>query len=102
MRAEDYRPIVVSWVNGAAVRLADVAEPVDGLENDKVASWLGDTRAIILAVQRQPDANTVAVVDEVRALIPQIRSELPADVSSTCSTTARPRSATRVRMSSSR
>ncbi len=80
MRAEDYRPIVVSWINGAPVRLADVAEPVDGLENDKVASWLGDTRAIILAVQRQPDANTVAVVDEVRALIPQIRSELPADV----------------------
>ncbi len=81
MRAEDYRPIVVSWINGAPVRLADVAEPIDGLENDKVASWLGDTRAIILAVQRQPDANTVAVVDEVRALIPQIRSELPADVS---------------------
>ncbi len=81
MRAEDYRPIVVSWINGAPVRLADVAEPIDGLENDKVASWLGDTRAIILAVQRQPDANTVAVVDEVRALIPQIRSDLPADVS---------------------
>ncbi len=81
MRAEDYRPIVVSWVNGAPVRLADVAEPVDGLENDKVASWLGRRAAIILAVQRQPDANTVAVVDEVRALIPQIRSKLPADVS---------------------
>ncbi len=44
MRAEDYRPIVVSWINGAPVRLADVAEPIDGLENDKVASWLGDTR----------------------------------------------------------
>ncbi len=81
MRAEDYRPIVVSWVNGAPVRLADVAEPIDGLENDKVASWLGDTRAIILAVQRQPDANTVAVVDAVKALIPQIRADLPADVS---------------------
>ncbi len=79
-RAEDYRPIVVAWINGAPVRLADVATPVEGVENDKVASWLGDTRAIILAVQRQPDANTVAVVDAVQALIPEIRASLPADI----------------------
>ena len=81
MRAADYMPIVVAWKEGAPVRLADVATAVDGVENEKNASWLDGDRAIILAVQRQPDANTVDVVDRARALLPAIRAELPAGVS---------------------
>jgi hydrophobe/amphiphile efflux-1 (HAE1) family protein len=80
MKAADYMPIVVAWQNGAPVRLADVATAVDSVENDKVASWLNGKRAILLAVQRQPDANTVEVVDRARALLPAIRAELPAGV----------------------
>ncbi|HEY0571518.1 MAG TPA: efflux RND transporter permease subunit, partial [Enterovirga sp.] len=81
MRAKDYMPVVVAWQNGAPVRVADIATAVDGVENDKVASWLNGKRAILLAVQRQPDANTVDVVDRVRGLLPAIREELPAGVS---------------------
>jgi len=78
--AADYMPVIVAWANGAPVRISDVATAVDGVENDKVASWLNGERAIILAVQRQPDANTVQVVDAVKALLPQIRGELPANM----------------------
>jgi hydrophobe/amphiphile efflux-1 (HAE1) family protein len=78
LRADDYRNVVVAWQNGAPVRVADVSSPVDGVENDRVAAWLDGKRAIVLGVQRQPDANTVEVVDRVRALLPQIAREAPA------------------------
>ena len=81
MKAADYMPVVVAWRDGAPVRVADVATALDSVENDKVASWLDGKRAIILAVQRQPDANTVEVVQRARALLPTIRAELPAGVS---------------------
>lgn len=77
-RAADYGPVVVAWQNGAPVRVSDVASPIDGVENDRIAAWLDGKRAIVLAVQRQPDANTVDVVDRVRALLPQIQGEAPA------------------------
>jgi HAE1 family hydrophobic/amphiphilic exporter-1 len=80
MRAADYMPLVVAWQNGAPVRISDVGTAIDGVENEKVASWLNGRRAILLAVQRQPDANTVEVVDRARALLPAIRAELPAGV----------------------
>ncbi len=79
-RAAQYMPIIVAWQNGAPVRIADVATAIDSVENDRVASWLDGQRSIVLAVQRQPDANTVEVVDRVRALLPQIQSELPGGV----------------------
>jgi HAE1 family hydrophobic/amphiphilic exporter-1 len=80
-RAAQYMPVVVAWQNGAPVRVADVATAVDGVENEKVASWLNGKRAIVLAVQRQPDANTVEVVDRAKALLGPIREDLPAGVS---------------------
>jgi hydrophobe/amphiphile efflux-1 (HAE1) family protein len=80
-RAADYNPVIVTWINGAPVRVADVATAIDSVENDKVASWYNGERAIILAVFRQPDANTVEVVDSVRQLLPGIRTELPANIS---------------------
>ena len=79
-KASDYMPVIVTWQNGAPVRISDVATAVDSVENDKVASWLDGTRAIILAVYRQPDANTVEVSDRVKAILPQIQAELPSGV----------------------
>jgi hydrophobe/amphiphile efflux-1 (HAE1) family protein len=79
-KAADYMPVVVAFQNGAPVRLSDVATAIDSVENDKVASWLDGTRAILLAVYRQPDANTVEVVDRVKAMMPAIQLELPSGV----------------------
>ena len=76
-RAAGYAPLVVTFQNGAPVRLADVATARDGVENDKVAAWVDGTRAIMLAIQRQPDANTVEVVDRIRTLLPKISADLP-------------------------
>ncbi len=80
MHAEDYRKVVVAYRNGAPVRLEEIARVIDGVENDKVASLYNDERAIVLAIQRQPDANTVAVVDAVKARLPAFRSQVPASV----------------------
>ncbi|NJL07777.1 MAG: MMPL family transporter [Methylacidiphilales bacterium] len=80
MRAADYMPVVVAWQNGAPVRVEDIGVAIDSVENDKIASWFNGQRGIILAVQRQPDANTVEVVDRIQALLPSIRAGLPAGV----------------------
>jgi hydrophobe/amphiphile efflux-1 (HAE1) family protein len=79
-KAADYMPVIVTWQNGAPVRISDVATSIDSVENDKVATWLDGTRAIVLAVYRQPDANTVEVVDRVRSMLPAIQAELPTGV----------------------
>ncbi|SEO26536.1 hydrophobic/amphiphilic exporter-1, HAE1 family [Rhodospirillales bacterium URHD0017] len=79
-KAADYLPVIVTWQNGAPVRVSDVAASIDSVENDKVATWLDGTRAIVLAVYRQPDANTVEVVDRVRSMLPAIQAELPTGV----------------------
>lgn len=79
-RAEGYRDLVIAWRNGAPVRLDEVAKVLDSVENDRTASWFGDERAITLAVYRQSDANTVAVVDEIRNRMPQYQAQLPQSV----------------------
>lgn len=76
-RAADYRHVVVAWRNGAPVKLDEIARVVDSVENNQIATWFNDERAITLAIQRQPDANTVAVVDAVRARLPQFRAQVP-------------------------
>ncbi|CAM5773803.1 multidrug transporter [Labrys miyagiensis] len=78
--AKGYMPIVVSSKSGAPVLLQDVAEAVDSVENNQTASWRNETRGIVLAIQRQPDANTVAVVDAIRATLPKIEASLPTGV----------------------
>jgi HAE1 family hydrophobic/amphiphilic exporter-1 len=78
--AAAYAPLVVAYRNGAPVRLRDVGRAVDGVENDKIASWFSGTRAIVLTVQRQPGTNTVEVVDAVKALLPSFRAQMPASV----------------------
>jgi hydrophobic/amphiphilic exporter-1 (mainly G- bacteria), HAE1 family len=79
-KAEEYRKVVVAYRNGAPVHLDQVARVIDSVENDKVASWFNENRAIVLAIQRQPDANTVAVVDLVRDRLPQYRATVPPSV----------------------
>jgi HAE1 family hydrophobic/amphiphilic exporter-1 len=78
--AKLYEPLIVAYRNGAPVRLGEVAKAVDSVENNKVAGWLNGTRSIILAVQRQPDANTVEVVDSIRALLPVFQAEIPPSI----------------------
>jgi hydrophobic/amphiphilic exporter-1 (mainly G- bacteria), HAE1 family len=78
--AAQYRPLIVAYRNGSPVRLGDVANVLDSVENDKIASRFNGTRSIILAVQRQPDANTVEVVQRVKSLVPTFRAQLPASV----------------------
>ena len=79
-KAADYKQITVAYRNGVSVKLEEVARILDSVENDKVASWFNDERAIVLAIQRQPDANTVAVVDAVRERLPAFRAQIPAAV----------------------
>src|SRR5512144_2755031 len=79
-KAADYRDGVVAYRNGAPIKLNEVARVIDSVENDKIATWFNDSRAIVLAIQRQPDANTVEVVDLVRGKLPQIRAQVPAAI----------------------
>ena len=78
--AAAYRPVIVAYQNGSPVRLGELARVMDSVENDKVASWFNDTRAIVLAIQRQPGTNTVEVVDNVKNLLPAFREQMPAAV----------------------
>jgi multidrug efflux pump len=75
--AAAYRPLILATNNGASVRLSDVAEVIDGVENAQLAGWANDQRAIILNVQRQPGANIIQVADRVKALLPQLRASIP-------------------------
>ncbi len=84
MSAAQYRPLIVAYRNGSPVRLEQLGNVIDSVEDDKTASWFytkqGTQRAIILGVQRQPGTNTIAVTDAVKNLLPTFRSEIPASV----------------------
>ena len=79
-KAADYRKVIVAWRNGSPVRLDEIAKIYDSVENDKTATWLNGARSIVLAIYRQPDANTVAVVDGVLAKLPSLRAQIPPSV----------------------
>ncbi|MEO7411864.1 MAG: efflux RND transporter permease subunit [Opitutaceae bacterium] len=78
--ADAYRRVIVSYRNGAPVRLGDVSKVVDSVQNDKAAGWFNQERSIILFVQRQPGTNTIEVVNGVKAILPAFRAQLPAAV----------------------
>jgi HAE1 family hydrophobic/amphiphilic exporter-1 len=78
--AEQYRPIVVAFRNGNPVRLEEVANVYDGVENPRNGSWYNGKPALYLGIQRQPGTNTVEVVDRVKALLPDLEAQLPASV----------------------
>ncbi|PZM17060.1 efflux RND transporter permease subunit [Rhizobium tubonense] len=79
--AEEFKSLVIASPNGAPIHLADVADVQDSVENQNTGSWYDGKRAIILAIQRQPDANTVDVVDSINAKLPGLAAELPGSVS---------------------
>jgi len=78
--AADYRRLIVAYRNGSPVRLEELGRVIDGVQNDKVASWYNDTRAVVLAIQRQPGTNTIEVVDAVKRLLPVFRAQMPASM----------------------
>ena len=80
MSAAAYRNLVIAYKNGSPVRLSDVANAVDGAQNDKLAAWMNLSPAVIVNVQRQPGANVIEVVDNIKALLPQLQAALPASV----------------------
>ena len=75
--AAAYRRIIIAYRNGAPVRLDAVANVVNGSQSDKVATWFGDQRAMVVAIQRQPGTNTIDVVNNIRKLLPTFKSEFP-------------------------
>ncbi len=82
--AAAFKPLIVAYRGGAPIRLGDLATVSDSVENNKIAAWYNTrgtmTRAIVLAVQRQPGTNTIQVVDRIKAEIPGFRNQLPATV----------------------
>ncbi len=78
--AKEYEPLVVAYRDGAPVRLGEIGRVFDSVENDKVAGWYKNTRAIVLAVQRQPGTNTIEVVERIKQLLPTFREQLPESV----------------------
>jgi len=76
----EYQSLIVAFRNGAPVRLSDVAEAIDDVENVNQAAWMNETPAVILNIQRQPGANVIAVVDRIKRLLPQLQSSLPPSV----------------------
>ncbi|MGB9513585.1 MAG: efflux RND transporter permease subunit [Candidatus Acidiferrum sp.] len=78
--SKDYRKVVVAYRNGAPVMLTDVAKIVDGVENNNLAAWMNKIPAVIVNVQRQPGANTISVVKRIKALMPQLESNLPTGI----------------------
>ena len=79
-----FKPMIVAYRDGSPVRLMDIAKVTDSVENDKIAAWYNakgkSTRAVVLAIQRQPGTNTIEVVDSIKKQIPVFRSQLPASV----------------------
>ena len=78
--AKDYKSLVVAYKNGSPVLLSDVGDVVNGAENDKLGAWMNTEPAIILNIQRQPGANVIAVVDRIKAELPQLQASLPAAI----------------------
>ena len=77
MNAQAYAPLIVAYRTGAPVRLNEIGRVFDSVQNDKIAAWHNGTRAIMLAVQRQPGTNTIEIVDAVKKILPTFEAQLP-------------------------
>ncbi len=80
LSADEYKPIVIAYHNGAPVRLSDVATVVDSAENVKQAAWVKTTPAVLLNIQRQPGTNIIGVVDSIHKILPQLEASIPSGV----------------------
>ena len=78
--AANYRPLIVTYRNGSPVRLQELGRVINGVENDKIASWYNQTPAVVLAIQRQPGTNTVKVAKAIKNLLPSLRAQIPPSV----------------------
>ena len=78
--SKDYKDVIIAYQNGGAIRLKDIANVVDGVENSQQAAWMNTQPAVILNIQRQPGANIIGVVDRVKQVLPQLQVSLPASV----------------------
>ncbi|PYV32742.1 MAG: acriflavine resistance protein B, partial [Acidobacteria bacterium] len=80
LSSDGYRPMIIAYRDGAPVRLSDVADVVDDVENARQAAWMNAAPAVILNIQRQPGANIITVVDRIKTLLPQLTASLPSSV----------------------
>src|SRR6185503_7482252 len=78
--ADEFKRMVVAYRNGAPVHLEELGDVTDDVENNKVASWYNNDRAVVLAIQRQPGTNTVEVAQGVKKLVESLRAEMPPGV----------------------
>ncbi|HEX4481677.1 MAG TPA: efflux RND transporter permease subunit [Rudaea sp.] len=79
--AKPFADLIVSYQNGAPVRLRDIGTVYDGIQNDKLAAWVNGQRGVLLAIQKQPGVNTIAVVQRIKQVLPGFKKQLPAGVS---------------------
>ncbi len=80
LTSDTYRPLIVAYKNGAPVRLSDVADVVDGAENNTLAAWMNSKPAVILNIQRQPGTNIIGVADSIKNLLPRLQASLPSAI----------------------
>ena len=73
-KAKAYRPVIVAYRNGSPVRLQELGDVIDSVENNKIAAWYNRTRGVVLGIQKQPGSNTIRVIDRVKELLPRFRS----------------------------
>ncbi|MBF6624513.1 MAG: MdtB/MuxB family multidrug efflux RND transporter permease subunit [Pseudomonas stutzeri] len=75
---EEYAELILTYDNGATLRLKDVADIIDGAENERLAAWANESQAVLLNIQRQPGANVIEVVERIQALLPEVNASMPA------------------------
>ena len=80
LSADDYKQIIIAYRNGSPIRLGDIGDVVDNVENVRLAGWVGDKPSVILDIQRQPGANIIETADRVKKLLPTLRSQIPPSV----------------------
>lgn len=80
LTSEAYKPIIIAYKNGGPVRISDIANVIDGVQNVNQAAWMNNTPAVIINIQRQPGANVINVVDSINEILPKLSSSLPASI----------------------
>ncbi|WP_367275538.1 efflux RND transporter permease subunit, partial [uncultured Nevskia sp.] len=78
--ADEYKPVIIAYRNGAPVRLSDIATVIEGVENEQLAAWVGARSAVLVDVRRQPGANIIETVQRIQALLPQLTANIPASI----------------------
>ena len=77
LTADAYRPLIIAYRNGAPVKLSDIANVVDSVEDEQLAAWVGNKPAVLVDIQRQPGANIIQTVDRIKQLLPKLTASIP-------------------------